>query len=159
MSVEITGIDPLVARLRRFGDVRTLKTPVKKAMIRAGSLLANQMRIEYRKSGLRRRTGDLANSIDFEIRETSKGPELLVGSFGVRYAAIHEFGFTGVQNVPAHTRNISQAFGRPIDPRAVQVRPHVRQQNIPARPFIRPALDVQQSRVADIIAKALTSGK
>lgn len=53
------------------------------------------------------------------------------------YAAIHQFGFNGTQSVPAHSRRILQAFGKPLaKPRSVQVKAHSRRMNLVARPFL-----------------------
>lgn len=47
----------------------------------------------------------------------------------VPYAAVHEMGFQGAVNVPPHTRN-----------GGIKVRGHVRQMDIPARPYMMPAV-------------------
>lgn len=52
---------------------------------------------------------------------------LTIGSL-VPYAAIHEFGFSGTIDVPAHTR-----AGSPV-------RAHQRRVNIKARPYLEPSL-------------------
>lgn len=62
--------------------------------------------------------------------------DVMVGTNMV-YAAIHQFGFSGVQSVPAHSRRILQVFGKPLDkPRTVQVKAHSRRMNLVARPFL-----------------------
>ncbi|MBW1666852.1 MAG: phage virion morphogenesis protein [Deltaproteobacteria bacterium] len=63
------------------------------------------------------------------------------------YAAVHQFGakrgsFGTVEvRIPAHTRRITQAFGRVIEPKVIAVREHTRKMvlpwgDIPARPFM-----------------------
>lgn len=53
------------------------------------------------------------------------------------YAAIHQFGFSGVQSVPAHSRRILQAFGKPLaKPHTIQVAAYGRRMNLVARPFL-----------------------
>lgn len=78
--------------------------------------------------------------------------------FGSRtpYAAVHEDGFSGNVIVPAHTRTIRQAFGRQIEPRQVQVREHSRFMNIPARPYLKPALKGLQDQLAQDLSKRVT---
>ncbi len=52
------------------------------------------------------------------------------------YAAAHQFGLDEVVNVGAHTRRITQAFGRPLGFGVYQsVGEFSRNPNIPARPF------------------------
>jgi len=55
----------------------------------------------------------------------------------VPYAAIHQFGFYGQVNIPAHTRLIKTAFGQPLKhPVWARIEPYTLQQNVPARPFL-----------------------
>lgn len=82
-----------------------------------------------------------------------------VGSFGVPYAAIHEFGFKGVVRVPAHQRSITRAFGRPIEPRSVSVRPHSRRMNIRKRPYVGPALEQRRDLILKILSSEINSDK
>ncbi len=64
-------------------------------------------------------------------------PDGVVVGTNMVYAAIHQFGFSGTQAVPAHQRHIMHAFGKPLDkPRTVQVRAHSRRMNLVARPFL-----------------------
>lgn len=59
-----------------------------------------------------------------------------------KYASVLEFGFFGFVSVSAHTRVITQAFGRPLSgPVQVQVDSHIRPMSRPARPHIRPAAE------------------
>lgn len=53
------------------------------------------------------------------------------------YAGVHQFGFTGSVQVPAHTRVVRKIFGRPTKAPVVQsVRAHARKMDIPARPYL-----------------------
>lgn len=53
------------------------------------------------------------------------------------YAAIHQLGFDGPMGVGAHTRKMTHIFGRKLkSPVPVLVRAHIRQVNLPARPFL-----------------------
>lgn len=51
------------------------------------------------------------------------------------YGRVHQLGFEGDVRVPAHTRTITQAFGRPLD-EPVEVEAHTRHMKVPARPFL-----------------------
>jgi phage virion morphogenesis protein len=55
----------------------------------------------------------------------------------VPYAAIHQFGFSGQVNMPAHDRLIKTAFGKELKhPVWARIEPYKLQQNLPARPFL-----------------------
>jgi phage gpG-like protein len=88
---------------------------------------------------LRVRTGRLRASIARDIRQSGTAVEAIVGT-NVKYARVHEYGFSGTQNVRAHLRTIKQAWGKQIQPRQVEVRAHARTVNLPARSFLRTAL-------------------
>lgn len=77
-----------------------------------------------------------------------------VGSFGVPYAAVHEFGFKGVVNVPSHKRTITRAFGRPIRPQTVSVRQHSKRMNIRKRSYLGPALEQRRNLILKILEGA-----
>lgn len=99
-------------------------------------------------------TGGAGESIvDIEVDDT--GALLRKGS-KVPYAAVHEFGYTGVQEVSAHTRTITEAFGRKLDsPTTVQVPAHRRPMKIPARPSLQPGLNAAAPDVAEMSREKL----
>lgn len=152
MTTVVFNFDKLRNQLaNRTGVGKQSSVAIRRALTRVGALIANEMRIQYRKSGLKRQTGRLANSLDYRIVADGKNTILEVGSFGVPYAAVHEFG--GNNRVPAHSRMITQAFGKPIEPRSVQVRAHTR--TVPARPFVGPAVRRQAANIAEILKEEL----
>jgi hypothetical protein len=76
----------------------------------------------------------------FDLSPTSKGIQLTYGS-RVDYAAVHEYGFSGPVQVGAHRRTMTTGFGpESAYPMDVTVRAHTRQMDIPARPYLQPAL-------------------
>jgi phage gpG-like protein len=81
-------------------------------------------------------TGGLEGSVRHEVRagEVEVGVDARTES--ATHAAAHQFGSHRQTVVVGHTRLITQAFGVPIAAREVQVRPHGRVTNLPARPFI-----------------------
>ena len=126
----------------RITDTKPVMTRVAKLM--AGSIKAHfaggtikpvSKRVKREGGETLRLTGRLMNSI------TAEGYEgrAVVGT-NVVYALAHQFGFEGQvkQQVGAHERKITQAFGKAIDPTTVMVKAHGRtiEQNIPARPFM-----------------------
>lgn len=80
-------------------------------------------------------TARLKNSMTMRVL----GKVLTVGT-NVKYARIHQLGGKLDKNVTVrqHYRNITKAFGRPIEGRKVLIKQHSRQQDmyIPARPFL-----------------------
>ena len=96
-------------------------------------------------------SGDLSTSHQGTPTEDS-----LVFINTMRYAGVHEFGYSGTVTVPAHTR--SGAFGKPTKPYTVG--PYSRRMNIPARPFVKPTLrDFFASNEANDMAEALFDWK
>lgn len=78
-------------------------------------------------------TARLRNSITHRVISDEK---VVVGT-NVDYGRIHQYGFKGPQAVNAHTRLITQAFGKKLKyPVYQSVGPHTRFMNMPARPFL-----------------------
>jgi phage gpG-like protein len=122
----------------------------KEALFRVGLLVQNEAKLNIRRHRLID-TGRLINSIQFKLVDKTFGQSVLVGSFGVPYAKVHEYGFAGNVDVKNHTRTINQAFGKPIAPTQVEVRAHSRYQRIRARPYLRPALAKMRRQIMQII--------
>ncbi|CAM3169621.1 phage virion morphogenesis protein [Moritella viscosa] len=77
-------------------------------------------------------SGDLDDSIEFFV----SGDKVHVGSPLV-YARAHQNGFEGAVDVPAHTRLITQAFGKVLKfPVYQNVKPHQRSALTPQRAFL-----------------------
>ena len=72
--------------------------------------------------------------------EVAAGVVTLIKGSKVPYAPPHEYGFRGTQWVPSHPRRITQAFGKPIEPREVTVRAHTRKMALAERAYLHPAL-------------------
>ncbi|MBE2186676.1 MAG: hypothetical protein IAE99_07890 [Rhodothermales bacterium] len=93
---------------------------------------------------LRRMTARLARSLtdyrrkDAFNRTTVRAAKVTIEKgTSVPYAGVHEDGYAGSQQVPAHMRG-----GHPV-------RAHVRQMTIPARPFLRPAAEAEHATIAE----------
>lgn len=117
------------------------------AMKRIGMLLRNQTVINITKksdraNGVRKgliKFESLRDSINYKPIENG----IVVGSFGIPYAAIHEFGFKGLVQVREFLRR-----------GGVHVRAHQRNMNIPARPFLRPAVVKHKDLILTILREA-----
>lgn len=76
--------------------------------------------------------GDLLDSIQSYV----SGSKVHVGS-SLIYAPAHQDGFTGTVNIPAHTRRITQAFGKVLSfPVYQSVSAFTRAMDIPQRQFL-----------------------
>lgn len=73
----------------------------------------------------------------------------------VDYAAAHEFGFGGRENVRASLRRITMAFGRPIATATIGVGAYSRRLDLPQRSFLRSSLDDMASHIGATVDDAL----
>jgi phage gpG-like protein len=126
---------------------------LREAYTRIGLYVTALTKLNVRRQGLID-TGRLINSIRYEFFKEGPIEGVQIGSFNVPYAAVHEFGYRGLQRIPAHPRTITQAFGRPINPTTVTVRDHSRQVNIRMRPFLRPAITTSRLFIIDTLRAA-----
>jgi len=121
------------------------KVPALNAAVRSSITRASIMLLAYVKANklsgqvLKVKTGTLRRKVNYRVWETANA---FVGQVGVTlaYAAAHEYGFSGDENVREHLRTIKQAFGRPIAPVTFPVRAHSRHVNLPERSFLRSSL-------------------
>lgn len=95
----------------------------------------------------------------FTVKAT--GSKVEVGT-NVKYAAAHHFGVskTVSQRVREHVRRVSQAFGKPVEPRKVTVAAHNRtmKMRLPARPFML-VQDEDWDDIRDVLGKFIIEGK
>lgn len=93
-------------------------------------------------------TGALMNSIQYRLYGAGAVAGVAIGSYGVPYAAAHEFGFDGMVTVrPVKAR--TSAFGKPTKPYIVP--PYVRNQHTWARPYLGPAVRTMQAKIIEIL--------
>ena len=126
---------------------------------------------------LNRRSGALSRSIAFGHEtflfegSSFRGMSIQVGT-NKEYAAYHEFGFHGVENVKAHTRKVASRdvvinvakrssksgelyIGREKSAQGIAfVRAHDRRVNYGGHPFIRPATDDRRLSIQKHLAEA-----
>lgn len=100
---------------------------------------------------LKVRTGTLRRSIHNEVTVSSGSVTGIVGT-NMEYAAFHEYGFHGTENVKEHMRTIKQAFGQPLkSPKKITVRAHTRKVDYPEHSFLRSAFaDMRQEIMFDM---------
>ncbi len=103
--------------------------------------------VDVARFSVRKDTSTLARSI--QVTDENRQDLSMTVSTNTEYAAVIEFGFDGVQQIGAHQRTITQAFGRPITAQAVQVVTHQRYVNRPPSPYMEPAAKVAQANIGE----------
>lgn len=85
--------DQMQQLIQRIEILRPEGPALERILHRMGSVLETQVLAQIRKKGLVD-SGGLLNSIKYSVRLTQGGGEVIVGSYGIKYARIHEFGGT-----------------------------------------------------------------
>jgi phage gpG-like protein len=134
------------ARIRKY---EPNSPELKAAMLRIGFLLEAQAKINLRRQGIID-TGRLLNSIRSEFYIDRSKVGIRVGSFGVPYASLHEFGgtFTDRQRramFGALRDRGKLGPGKGIDKGVVQGGRFL------SRPYLRPAIVSHKNRIIEII--------
>ena len=137
--------------MRRFPE--RLIEALRKANVQSAGHVLTTMKQTKLVGGtpLNRRTGNLIRSwaVIPPVREDN-GWKGGVGS-NCGYAAAHEFGVDKTQSVTvrAHTRKVTQVYGRPVRGIVAEVGAFTRAQHtkIPARPYARPSFIANAGRI------------
>jgi phage gpG-like protein len=155
IKAEIIGSEEVVARLKEIGP--NLKAELRIAVERFSLNTVGYIRSsKLSGSPLNHRTGKLQGSINYRVEEGGESVSGVIGT-NAEYAAIHEYGYTGPENVKAHLRMITQAFGKSLlNPRQVQIGAHTRQMNMPERSFMRSSM---KERTETFRNEVLAAGK
>ncbi|MTI82586.1 MAG: hypothetical protein FH756_01545 [Firmicutes bacterium] len=137
MNFNITGMDEFRRNLRRLGDQAADKM---EAAVKSGALVVQndaKQRAPYK-------TGTLRRSIHIETEEKSQDKVTVAVGTDVEYAAIHEFG--GVIQPKNANKLHFKIDGKDIFADKV---------HIPARPYLRPALDENEDGIMREIAQTI----
>lgn len=131
-------------------DIEAYQKGLEEKVFEALSLLERSILDNIRvKSGLKVRTGNLLNSVSAtkKVTRDSKGNVVgEIGSQGVPYAAAHEFGAkTAPHVIKPRVKEALKFKGRGGDQFAKVV--HHPGSNIPARPFLRPAITENEEKI------------
>jgi phage gpG-like protein len=81
-------------------------------------------------------TGGTEGSIRYEVRPNEVEVGVDARTESARHAYVHQFGYSGTQEVGPSRRTINEAFGIPIPPTVVEVAAHSRHMVIPKRSFL-----------------------
>jgi phage gpG-like protein len=100
------------------------------------------------------RSGSLKSSIELRVDQSATAVTAAVFTANP-YARAHEFGFAGTVGVRAGLRRITQAFGRPISEKMINVGAHSRRMDLPERSFLRSALKDMAPAIRDEVDASL----
>jgi bacteriophage protein of unknown function (DUF646) len=156
VSIEavIVGDDELRAKFQRASG--TIDGKLVDSMGRITiRLQAHVVRNKLSGQVLKVRTNNLRGSIHQEVSRDGSG---IVGRVGtnVEYAAFHEYGFSGTQNVREHMRTIKMAFGKMLKtPKRIVISAHARHVDYPEHSFLRSALDDQRTEIMAELGNAV----
>jgi phage gpG-like protein len=153
ISAYLVGDEQLLERLRGLADA--VNSGLARCITQLGiDLQRNVQQDKLSGQVLKSRTGTLKSSIDHRVDQTARGTTTDVFT-GLRYGAVHEFGFAGTVSVGASLRRIRQAFGRPIAEKTISVRAYERRITLPERSFLRSALDEMTPAIRETVDAAL----
>ena len=146
IKLEADGLKETQDSLKRGLDLyqRGLKIEMWRAVRLLEAAIKQNVR---RRSGLNVRTGALLNSIQSQVTEEDGEIVGYVGSYGVPYASVHEFGHTFPAKMifPRFAKTLSW-----VGPDGVRrySRGHMMPPyRVPARPYVRPALEENREMI------------
>lgn len=156
IDASVIGDEQVVASIR--SQYRKVITNVEQSIGRLTLKLLTRVKVN-KLSGqvLNVRTGRLRRSITYKVIKTPSRITGIVGT-NVEYARIHELGFHGQVSVKAHLREIKKAWGKDITPRTVEVRTHSRQVNLPAKSFLRSAMEEMTPEIIQTLQQSIRQG-
>lgn len=156
ISFSLQGDQAVVAMLHGKGP--KLAAAIRNSVMRASIMLLAYVKAN-KLSGqvLKVKTGTLRRKVNYRMTGNAT---YSTGTVGVKlaYAAAHEFGFDGTENVREHLRTIKQAFGRPIAPVTFPVAAHTRHVHLPERSFLRSSLREMTPEIQAMIAAGVAAG-
>lgn len=161
-----TNAAQLTLTINRLQAAREALSPGSKHLEAAYTKIGNRLRTtiisNITKQGLVL-TGHLRKSIQWHFITDA----LVVGSFNVRYAAIHEFGFRGVGKVKGFTRRGGKVSGhsrttkhgthkvKTFTRSGGKVSAHDKKMNVTARPYLRPAFEQENMFILNALRAAV----
>lgn len=156
IEVSVSGDAQVVASIRQ--QYQKITTNVEQSIGRLTLKLLTRVKVS-KLSGqvLNVRTGRLRRSITHKVAKTPNAISGIVGT-NVEYARAHELGFNGQVSVKAHLRQIKMAWGKSITPRTVEIRPHTRQVNLPAKSFLASALADMTPEIMQTLQQSVGQG-
>lgn len=161
ISLVVNGVERLNRRMERVQ--RDLRRSFDKALTDAASLVFNDAKTNLSGTVLEVVTGDLRNSVAMDVQRDkheahigllankTKGKALI-------YGPVHEFGMTITAKNGPYLRFPVGARGQHINPETWKgAWATVTSVTIPKRPWLRPALEDNRAKIADLFADEITA--
>lgn len=145
VHVSYEGLDEAIKGLESMSNPVERKKIGTQALLAGGLTIEKHAKLNADKHKLRK-TGNLINSISTVAHIFESDPVVTVGTRGIVYAAIHEFG--GV------IRAKRAKFLSWIDEKTGERR-FAKSVTIPARPYLRPAVDEHKDEIGKEITATL----
>jgi HK97 gp10 family phage protein len=139
VTIKIEGLDKFQAKLSRMSKAAASEK-ILDSLEAGARVIEAHAKNNAREKLNKNPTGFLTNSIGVK----REGKSVLVGVFGVVYAKIHEFG--GVIKARAAKLLVFRIGGKLIRTKSV---------HIPARPYLRPAVDENMPAINEAIGDAM----
>lgn len=141
-------------RLKKMKSMADPSSPeIRQALLRIGQVLKAEIRINIGREKIIDRSG-LITSIDYRLDQSKAIARLQVGSFGIKYAAINEFGGPMTQKqvraMFAALRERGKVPGR-VGGKGVVTINKDQTGFWRARPFIRPAFQKHAGFIVDLL--------
>ena len=141
------------ARLNRYAPD---SPQIREALLRIGLLVEAEAKLTARRKGIID-TGRLINSIRHEIYQRGTKSGVTIGSFGVPYAAMHEFGgpFTDQQRKAmfASLRDRGK-----LGPTRKAGKGIIQGSHFMARPYLAPSVEKHKDRIINILRNIFRAG-
>jgi phage gpG-like protein len=157
ITATVVGKEALIFRMQALPE--NIKIRLVPVIARLASKLQRHV-MQDKLSGqvLHNITGTLRRSINYKMHDTSSSVFATVGT-NVSYAAIHEYGFSGVVTVREHLRTITQVWGRQLlgGPKQIMVRAHPMRMKMPERSFLRSALGDMKDEIIVTLDREVSS--
>jgi phage gpG-like protein len=158
VSATIIGDDKINAKLTALPD-KIIPAVAARVQAAAYQLESDVKTQKLSGQALHVRSGRLRRSIHAnDVKVSDSKISTTVGT-NVEYAARHEYGFKGTEDVKAHTRRITQAWGKQLrEPLTINVRPFSRKVDYQEHSFLRSQLREDAQMIRDQIHLGVEEG-
>lgn len=159
MSVTHNGQRLLAVLQERLKTTSPSSPVVKQTMTRIGLQISAMAKVIARKMGIYDR-GSLVNSIGYELFTEGSKAGVRVGSFGVKYAAMNEYGGpVSPRQMRAMFASMSRRGGPPRKGKNVVKGDGIRGGTWRARPFLRTAVKHNRQYVINTLRNMIREGE
>ncbi|MBP2638376.1 MAG: hypothetical protein H6Q72_4283 [Firmicutes bacterium] len=159
IKATIIGGEQLEAKLTSLPD-KIISAVAKRVEAAANQVEADIKANKLSGQALHVRTGNLRRSVHHNPVIISNGKISATVGTNSEYAAIHEYGYQGPENVKAHARRITKVFGKALrgGEKTIMVRAYTRNVNYPERSFLRSTLKEDAEMIREQIRLGVQEG-